>query len=178
MTKQESVVDKQAKYQNLKRLRISSGLISVFVFGIDFLFASPTLTGFILLYLVFILVPIALFSFRNKPKLRYVGNKILIYLILVGVTFVFYAYDLSLARQRSGVIIAAVDQYYQDQGAYPVKLQDLVPAYLPKVPKPRLVPSTFLYRQAPEDTFLMYSGLSPFDRYSWSFINKEWSYID
>ncbi len=153
-------------------------MIAVCVFGIDFLFASPTFSGFILLYLVFILVPSALLSIKNKPKLRYVVNKILIYLILLGVTFVFYAYDLSLAQQRSEVVIAAVDQYYQDRWAYPAELQDLVPAYLRKVPKPRLVPGAFIYRQTPDNTFLMYSGLSPFDRYSWSCIYKEWSYID
>ena len=169
---------KLAKYQDLKRVRISSGVIAVCIFAIDFVLSSPTFTLFVLLYVVFVLVPVALFSFKNKPKLRYVSNKILVYLVLFGVTFGFYAYDLSLASQRSELVIAAVDRYYEERGRYPGALQELVPAYLPEIPKPKITPSMFYYVQAPDNPHLMYTGLSPFERHSWSFINKEWYYID
>jgi hypothetical protein len=168
----------QAKYQDLKRVRLISGLIAASILVIDFLMASPTLTLFLALYVFFVLLPVTVFSFKNKPRMRYTGTKLVIYGCLLAWSYGFYTYDLALARRRAETVITAVDQFHHDQGRYPATLEELVPAYLGAIPRPRLVPGAFRYSQSPGDPYLMYSGLGMFDRYSWSFTNQEWYYLD
>lgn len=170
---------KPEKYQHLKRATILSALAAIGFFAFDsFMVGAPGMSMFILLYLVFYLIPVSLFSIRNKPKLKYFGYKAIIYTLLVAASFGFHAYDLSLANARAQSVIAAVDHYYRDKGVYPDTLQNLVPAYLPVVPQPRIAPGRFYYLGAPEDPYLMYADFPPFGRTSWSFVNKEWITID
>lgn len=165
-------------YPTPRRVAISSALTAVFVFAVDFVFASPTFTGFLFFYTGFILLPVFLFSFKNKPRLRAVGTKLLIYCAMFGISFGFYTYDLALARERAQVVIAAVERYQAQNDRYPDSLADLVPDFLPAVPRPRITPGEFRYMKTPDDIQLMYSGLSPFERYTWSFQHNEWTYLD
>lgn len=178
MTTEESTTVSPVTYPSTKRVVISSCMIAGFIFAFDFLFGSPTFTIFLFMYAFFILIPVALFSVRNKPRLRKVTTKLMVYTVFFALTFGFYTYDMSLARQRAELVIAAVDRYYTEHGNYPATLADLIPDYLAEIPSPRIVPSEFDYRNTPDNPVLMYTGLSPFERYSWNFNNKEWYYID
>jgi len=178
MINQKLVSHKPVVYPSPKRVAISSGLIAVCIFVFDFMMASPTFTGFLLIYTLFILIPITLLSIRNKPKLYAAATKLVVYTIFIAATFGFYTYDLSLARQRSEAVIAAVDRFYQAQGRYPATLVDLVPDYLANIPKPRIAPGEFMYLNSHDNPQLIYTGLSPFERYVWSFERAEWTLLD
>jgi len=172
-------INKQDKYKNLKRVTISSGLCALAIFLIDaFLIGAPMISVFVLLYLIFYIAPVTLFSIRNKPRFKYFGCKFLIYAILLSASIGFHAYDISIAERRSEIIIATVNQYHQDLGRYPDTLQNLVPAYLSEIPEPRIAPGEFYYGGAPDDPYLMFVDYPPFGRRSWIFERKEWISID
>ena len=167
------------KYKQLKRATITSGAGAIFIFLIDsFVIGAPTFSFFAAIYVVFYLLPVTLFSIKNRPKLRFFGNKLMIYGVLVVASFGFYTYDISMAEQKADRIIAAVDRYYLDHGSYPLSLPHLVPDYLPEIPKPRIAPGIFYYVGAPNDPHLMYSHMPPFGRMSWSFKDKKWIELD
>ena len=174
-----SKAGKQDKYQRYKGATVISGLAAVAIFIFDsFMMGSPGISMIVLLYLVFYLIPLSLMSIRNKPRLKYFGYKAIIYTILVAASLGFHAYDISLAEARSREIITAVDKFYQEQGTYPGALENLVPAYLPGIPRPRLGPGAFYYLGAPENPHLMYADFPPFGRKSWSFTDRKWITID
>ena len=171
--------NKQEVYLNPKKPLILSVLTAVGIFVFDsFVTGAPTFSIFVLIYLVVYLVPVTLFSIKNKSKLRFFAGKLAIYTLMLIACFGFRFYDLSLAEKRSEMVISAVDQYYQDKGHYPSSLFELVPAYLPEIPKPRIAPGEFYYMGAPEDPHLMYADTPPFGRLSWSFKNREWTSLD
>jgi|SRR3989304_4177669 len=171
--------DKQEKYKNLKKATILSGVIALCIFIFDSLMiGAPMITAFVMIYLIVYIAPVTLFSIRNRPRFKYFGGKFLIYAILIFSSFWFHTYDISLAQQRSEIIISAVNQYHQDNGRYPDTLQTLVPAYLPEIPEPRIAPGEFYYGGAPDNPFLMFVEYPPFGRRSWNFANKEWISID
>lgn len=167
------------KYKQLKRATITTGVAAVCIFVIDsFVIGAPTFTFFVAIYVVFYLLPVTLFSIRNKPKRRFFGNKLLIYGVMVAASLGFYTWDISMAEQKADRIIGAVNQYYLDEGRYPLSLANLVPGYLPEIPKPRIVPGVFYYVGAPDDPHLMYAHMPPFGRMSWSFREKKWVELD
>ena len=171
--------DTQEKYKDLKKATALSGLAAICIFIFDsFLLGSPVFSGFVLISLLIYFIPATLFSITNRPKFMFFAYKVLIYTALVIASFGFYSYDLSLAMQRAEVLITAVNQYQQDKGHYPDILQNLVPAYVSEIPKPRIAPSMFHYLGSQEDPYLMYMTFPPFGRASWSFIKKEWISID
>ena len=171
--------DKQEKYKNLKRATITSGLCALFIFIVDsFTIGAPMISAFVLIYLIVYVGPVTLFSIKNRPRLKYFGCKFLIYAILIFSSISFHNYDISIALKRSEVIIAAVNQYHQDQGRYPETLQNLVPGYLSEIPEPRIAPGVFSYGGAPDNPFLMFVEYPPFGRLSWNFVNQEWTSID
>ena len=167
------------KYLRLKRTVFISSLTAVGIFVFDsFIYGAPAISMFVGFFLLLFLLPATLFSIRNKPRLRYYGCKLIIYTVLVGASVGFYLFDLSIARSRAEVIIAAAEQYHDDKGGYPETLQQLVPDYLAEIPAPRIAPGRFYYLGAPEEPHLMYVEFPPFGRVSWSFNNKEWISID
>ena len=172
-------LEQQEKYKNLKKATLETGIAAVFIFIFEsYLLGAPIFSVFVVIYLIFYLVPVCLFSFKNIPRLRFYGYKLLIYTILVFSTFGFHAYDISIAMQRADKIITAAEQYHQDNGRYPDTLENLVPAYMSEIPSPRIAPGVFYYLGAPEDPHLMFVEFPPFGRLSWSFINKVWITID
>lgn len=167
------------KYGQLKRASVTTGLVAICIFIVDsFVIGTPTFSVFVAIYVIFYVFPVTLISIKHKPKLRFFGYKLVIYSVLVAASFGFYTYDTSVAEQRADAIIAAVDQYHLDQGRYPLSLVHLVPAYLPEIPKPRIVPGTFYYLGAPEDPHLVYVHMPPFGKLSWSFRDKQWIELD
>ena len=171
--------DKQEKYRNLKRATVLSGLGAIFIFIFDsFMLGAPMISVFVVIYLIIYVIPVTLMSVKNKPRFRFYGYKLVIYAVLVFSSFGFHSYDISIAKQRSEVVIAAVNQYHQDKGRYPGALQNLVPAYLSEIPRPRIAPGVFYYVGAPENPHLMFVDFPPFGRASWSFSNREWIYLD
>lgn len=172
--------DKQEKYGNLKKTLIVSGIAAVSILIIDtFVLGAPVFSSFVFLYVVVYLLPVTLFSIRNRPKLRHFGYRLVIYTFLVASSFGLHNYDTDVARQRAETIIAAVEAYHSDKGRYPDSLHSLVPEYISEIPQSRIfVSGTFFYLGAPDDPHLMYVDYPPFGRVSWSFKDREWITID
>jgi hypothetical protein len=100
-----------------------------------------------------------------------------------------------IARNRAEVVITAIKQYKTKYNHYPETLQNLVPEFLPSVPKAkysfesnkfyysRLIRESVLVdkNNKPiiiESVLLNYTDLPPFGRPTYSFEQNEWGYID
>lgn len=57
-----------------------------------------------------------------------------IYALMVVSTMALLSRNMRLAQRRAAPVIAGINRYYSDKGAYPKTLGELVPAYLPSIP--------------------------------------------
>jgi len=87
-----------------------------------------------------------------------------------------------LAKSRAERVIAACEAYRTANGGYPENLQQLVPAYLPEIPRARIALTfdRFDYirmvgREHGTQTMLMYTTVPPFGHASYTFETKRWS---
>ncbi len=107
---------------------------------------------------------------------------VLIYLLMAtAVLGTKYANE-RIARDRAEVVIAAVRQYEQRQGRLPERLEDLVPDFLPSVPRAKYtllqVFNSFVYDDSPSRHTLMWMALPPFGRVTYNFEQGRWGYLD
>jgi energy-converting hydrogenase Eha subunit A len=85
------------------------------------------------------------------------------------------------ARTRATRVIAALHGYREARGAYPEHLADLVPAFLPSVPRAKDISTfgDFSYVWSEKDGgFLMYTEIPPFGRPYYDLRNEVWKYMD
>jgi len=85
-----------------------------------------------------------------------------------------------IAKHRANNLINVIEHYHQSTGQYPQTLNELVPAYLPKVPRAKftLVFGDFYYHNYKGDASLMYIALTPLGRPRYDFSSKAWGNID
>lgn len=85
-----------------------------------------------------------------------------------------------IAQERAEGVIAAVKAYRADAGRYPAALGELVPRYLPAVPRAKytLAFHEFGYRSSGSDAWLHYVALPPFGRPTYAFSSGRWGYLD
>jgi hypothetical protein len=86
----------------------------------------------------------------------------------------------ALAGERAEKLIAAVEQFHAAQGRYPARLEELVPAHLPEIPRARylLLAERFRYYAADSGHTLMYVVVPPFGRRIYTFETGKWSSLD
>jgi len=80
-------------------------------------------------------------------------------------------------------IITACESFHAANGQYPKKLNDLVPQYLPSIPRERycLFDTGFMYFNFPDQShspMLVWVKIPPFGRKIYSFEDKSWGYLD
>jgi len=105
----------------------------------------------------------------------------LLWVTTVALTFVTVRFHASHAQARAETVVSACKAYKAANGAYPNALQDLVPRYLPAVPRAKytLTFGEFLYHRTPHDeTMLMYTQIPPFLRTFYDFEKDRWSTLD
>lgn len=87
-----------------------------------------------------------------------------------------------IARGRADEIVAALKLYRSENGDYPVRLAELVPRYMPVVPRAKYTFSfnEFDYHYDPRDHrgYLMYVALPPFGRPTYWLGRDAWGYLD
>ena len=94
-----------------------------------------------------------------------------------------------IASKRAEVIVSAIKQYKEKHSRFPDSLQNLVPEFLPSVPKAKysLAFNEFTYRRFPkgrlsddplEGALFYYTTLPPFGRPTYNFKKDHWGYID
>lgn len=86
-----------------------------------------------------------------------------------------------LAKSRAERVIAACEAYRTAHGVYPENLQQLVPGYLPEIPRARIALTfdrfdyiTMVGRDGAQP-ILMYTTVPPFGHASYTFETKRWS---
>jgi hypothetical protein len=85
-----------------------------------------------------------------------------------------------VARSRAEVLIAAVKAYHVTHQRYPPALDDLVPAFVQRIPPPKYIVGSNKFRYIPHepDPALMYVAAPPFGRPLYSFTRDRWNYLD
>lgn len=131
------------------------------------------------LVILFVTIPLALFG-RERALRAYKLKKSAIWLAAIVSVFAFNWANNQMASHRANDVVAAVKAYHQQHGAYPKRLDDLVPTFLPSVPRAKYVLGfgefKYLYHEVSPTFF--YVEFPPFGRPVFRFGRDEWDYID
>lgn len=114
------------------------------------------------------------------PTRRLLAKKVALWVLLPVATIGTISANNALARSRAEVVIAAVHAYKRERGVYPSDLEQLVPAFLPSVPRAKLTLgfSRFEYLARDDKAWLHYTSLPPFGRPTYNFTAARWGYLD
>jgi hypothetical protein len=153
---------------------------AAFLFFVDAIWMNQGGISAVLgLVILFVTIPMALFD-RARALRAYKLKKSAIWLVAIVSVFAFNWASNQMARHRANDVIAAVKAYHQQHGAYPRRLEDLVPAFLPSVPRAKYVLGLgefkYLYHEASPTLF--YVEFPPFGRPTFSFGRDAWTYMD
>lgn len=153
---------------------------AVILFFVDAIWMNQgVISAVIGLVILLVGIPKALFD-RDRALRIYKLKKSTIWLVAIVSVFVFNWANNQMARERANVVVAAVKAYHQQHGAYPKRLDDLVPAFLSSVPRAKYVLSfgefKYLHREA--NPTLFYVEIPPFGRPTFSFERDAWTYMD
>ncbi len=121
-----------------------------------------------------------LFS-RRGIELRALGMRTAIWGCVALVAFGLSCANNAHSREGERVIIAAVHRYRNERGRYPDALDELVPRYLPSVPRARLFPSMFArfeYGRYGDDANLTWTLYPPFGRPFYVFNQRRHGHLD
>ena len=154
-------------------------VLSLALVLIDGLWLGQGAIAMLVAALVVFAIPLS-FRARYVTVRRQRLRKIAIYLGAVVLVLGFNAANNRIAQQRADTLIATINSYHAKNGSYPRSLQDLVPEYLPAVPRAKyaLTSAQFRYIRTQDDALLLYTSMPPFGRPTYSFRDKSWSYID
>lgn len=87
------------------------------------------------------------------------------------------SFQLRIAEGNASRVIAACEQYRKDTGKYPETLNELVPGYLPSIPRAKYcLDGGFGYFNS-EIGPTLYWHVGPY-RKLYSFVGQRWSYLD
>jgi hypothetical protein len=140
--------------------------------------------GVISLFLIFIIIlwwlPKSAFKKHTKQSPKEELAKILIYGFTVIAVFTSNSINNKIAQNRANELILVIENFHQVTGDYPKSLNDLVPSYLPKIPKAKhtLGFNSFKYINYEGSISLFYHAIPLFGRPTYVFDRKEWIYLD
>ena len=138
------------------------------------------LTFLIGLFLLFVYLPRS-FGERYKNCRRERLIRCAIYLSAVAMAFGLRIYNTSLANERAATVIAAVEVYKTKTGAYPERLEQLLPGFIPAIPskaKLTLMDGGFRYFSTSGRHTLSYVSFPPFGRRVYDFESGKWRDTD
>ena len=145
-------------------LVVGEGFIGVFVFVVAFLAGSIRI----------------LLATRSKDRtlVRFHAARVGVYFLMaVAIAGTIYVNN-RIARHRAEQVIAACRQYKSKNHRLPERLEELVPEFLPSVPRAKytLWYSDFRYFESSERThYLFYSAFPPLSQATYSFEDGRWS---
>ena len=119
---------------------------------------------------------------RGAPALaRSRALRAALYLLLGVATLATTRLHVATAESRAAIVIDACRAFERAHGVLPDRLEDLVPEFLPAVPRAKytLAWGEFTYSASePRRHTLMYVTLPPFGRRIYHFENARWSQLD
>ena len=165
------------------RLRFHVALAVGLLFIDGFALAQGALAGIVTVIMVLLgMVHLVIGLFGDRARVRTGAAMIAIYGLMMASVVATINANNQLASRRAGEIVVALNAYRSTTGDYPARLADLVPAYLPAVPRAKytLMFDEFTYHHDPgkEGGFLMYAVLPPFGRRTYSLDRSTWGSLD
>ena len=149
----------------LRQVR-GSLLTAVLLYVVDVLITGGIVAPLMVVGLVVYMIPVTLFSFRNRALMKQRALEVAIYGAMVVAIVSTVTLNNHIARQRANDLIAACIQYQAKHEKFPDKRDDLVPEFVSKIPaaKPTLSFNRFHYTARPGWHVRMYVVLPPFGR--------------
>lgn len=144
--------------------------------------------GFFSIVVAFVAVaaglPRALFALargdRTTARLR--ASRIAVYVVAAVVVVTSVIANGQMARRRADLLIVACRQYEARHGRLPDRLEDLVPEFIPGVPRAKYVTNPvvaqFSYSAHGGKHRLMWVAFPPFGRPYYVFEENRWGYLD
>lgn len=125
-------------------------------------------------------LPKSAFKKYKKQSPKEELTKVLIYGSIVIAVFTSNSINNKIAQNRANDLVLIIENFHQVTGDYPKTLNDLVPSYLPTVPKAKytLGFNSFKYSNEEGSISLFYHAIPPFGRPTYVFDRKEWIYLD
>lgn len=108
------------------------------------------------------------------------AKKLSLWVLLPVATIGTISANNALAKSRAETVIAAVHAYRAKHGVYPAALENLVPEFLPSVPRAKLTLGfhRFEYLVREDKAWLHYTSVPPFGRPTYNFAARRWGYLD
>jgi replication-associated recombination protein RarA len=123
-----------------------------------------------------VMIPIGLSRPRHGARVAAVYFAMLVAAVAVALG------NQQIARARAERIVAALQAYKAAHGAFPERLTDLVPAYLPAVPRARCVLAFgefhYSHDDDDDDGTLWFTAVSPFGRRLYRLQTASWMYME
>lgn len=134
----------------------------------------------VLIYVLAWGVPRAFFAKRWRSNRNKRLANLALYALTAVLAFAGNNFNNQLAERRTEQVIAAVDAFHGKLGKYPRSLDELVPQFLPEVPKAKVGfgITNFYYLERESSATLMYVVFPPFGRRTYDFGTKEFGYMD
>ena len=106
--------------------------------------------------------------------------KIMIPVFTLGLVLANDSVQSRIAKANAARVVAACEQFHVDYGRFPQSLDELVPRYIPSVPRAKycLDYGRFLYWNYDGNPMLVWYAVPPFGREVYNFKNRTWGYID
>ncbi len=140
--------------------------------------------GLMLITLVIFFIPATLLAWYRKNRLvrNLRGARTLLYLVTALAIFLTIRIDLAGTREKADSVVAALKAYQAKTGQYPDELAQLVPTYLPAIPKARftLTMNEFRYfvSKGKDSHNLSYIVMPPFGFTYYNMENGQWAVKD
>jgi hypothetical protein len=159
-----------------------SAIVASLAICADFVFFGGLLMVYVVLWMLFVRFPsilTAYFSARRDLAMNRL-KRLGLYAAVVAVAMTINSLNNAYARRQADKTIAACEAFKAMHGQYPEKLEDLVPGFMPRVPRAKIFSawSEFHYRAYDNRHSLMWVALPPFGRRYYSFEVKRWASLD
>ncbi|MDO8804320.1 MAG: hypothetical protein Q7R35_07810 [Elusimicrobiota bacterium] len=165
---------KTAAVSGLTKWWVIVGCIAVFD---DFIMSQGIIAMLCAVPALFALLPGTIISAFRAPRptpARAAAAGLGVLLVLSLLAFV--PVNNILARRRARELITACNKYKESHGDFPEKLQDLVPEFIPKIPRAKYTPmyGNFNYQRGN----LMWTSIPPFGRPYYDLYAGRWGFLD
>ncbi len=156
-------------------------ITAIILFVLDALVMNQgTISLFLLLTIILWWLPKSAFRKYKKQSPKEELTKVLLYGFIVTAVFTSNSINNKIAQNRANNLVLIIEHFHQVTGGYPETLNDLVPSYLPKLPKAKytLGFNSFEYINHEGSISLFYHAIPPFGRPTYVFNRKQWIYLD
>lgn len=156
-------------------------LIAACWFALDaFVLQQGLVSIIILLLFLFWMVPSAVKARKESTLARPRAWRAVAYLLAAVAALGVIRLNQRYAERRAEVVAAAVRQYQQKYGRFPVRMEEVTPEFVPSIPlaKYALMFNEFQYFSGGNSHRLVYVVLPPFGRAVYHFESGQWSTLD